>query len=261
MSTAESATLNTFNLLKATYKPGSTEAVAHVFDVMKLQEWHRLCMGIAEAGAGMFRRSGGQTQDRSHTYPNHKIVSSVVTKFGELVYRLAKCIDGMTDPTRRFRFVVALAAFIQFHYVDIHPHVDGNGRMCRFLAKYMLDTVFPLPVPLFPDREVYIRALVEGRKVNNRARAPEQLFELLVDVSIASYETMAARLETPSLVGVVVAHEVSDAEKQLSGMPVSDIGHFVTEFKAMEVGQDKIVKSEDGRACVQFHKIVDIDSI
>ena len=42
-----------------------------------------------------------------------------------------------------------LAAWLLFKVVDVHPFIDGNGRMCRLLANRVLAMIFPFPVPIY----------------------------------------------------------------------------------------------------------------
>eukprot|EP01094_Clydonella_sp_ATCC50884_P007570 TRINITY_DN16769_c0_g1_i1.p1 TRINITY_DN16769_c0_g1~~TRINITY_DN16769_c0_g1_i1.p1 ORF type:complete len:204 (-),score=26.88 TRINITY_DN16769_c0_g1_i1:93-680(-) len=79
---------------------------------------------------------------------------------------------------------LSIAAFLQFHFVDIHPYGDGNGRLCRVLSKMMLDEVFPVPLPQFRNRQSYIDALERCRST----RTTRPLFDLLLDSAICKYE-------------------------------------------------------------------------
>jgi len=81
-----------------------------------------------------------------------------------------------------------LAAFVQFHFVDVHPFLDGNGRMCRFLSKFILDQVCPIPFPMFKDREEYFSTLTNGRNEKDPLNCPKHLLNLLFESAIQYYK-------------------------------------------------------------------------
>jgi len=50
-----------------------------------------------------------------------------------------------------------------FDFVDAHPFSDGNGRMCRLIANYVLSLITPFPVALYSGtegRENYLAPVV-----------------------------------------------------------------------------------------------------
>ncbi|OQE40977.1 hypothetical protein PENCOP_c005G03879 [Penicillium coprophilum] len=68
-----------------------------------------------------------------HAFPYHSLVPSKMTSmFRELKYDLkAATTSGMIDP-------VALASKYTHIFVNIHPFIDGNGRMCQLILNSML---------------------------------------------------------------------------------------------------------------------------
>lgn len=106
----------------------------------------------------------------------------------DAIYLLTR--KNSSNPTKKLAYVFALAAFAQFHFVDIHPYQDGNGRLCRYISKRLLDAVLPFPFPMFRDRAAYIKCLEDGRKKPS-ADAPELLFKLLIQEALAHYNSLA----------------------------------------------------------------------
>lgn len=67
-------------------------------------------------------------------------------------------------------YVIKCAARIMFEFVNTHPFGDGNGRMCRLLANYVLHLITPFPVGICHTnaregigREDYVNAIVQCR--------------------------------------------------------------------------------------------------
>ena len=82
-------------------------------------------------------------------------------------------------------YIFKCAAWLLFTFVDIHPFVDGNGRLCRLLANYVLSLITPFPVSTYSPtgkegsgRQRYIEAIVECRK--SSSRHPIRLCEILL---------------------------------------------------------------------------------
>lgn len=189
--------LQTFELLKQSYS-GETPITTKVFDVPRLQQWHRILFSHSLDNPGAFRKSGLMTTNLDHSdhvYPHHSIVYWATGRLCLVVHRLAKDIEQhySEDPMERVLYAFALAAFAQYHFVDIHPFIDGNGRMCRFLSKVLLDSCCPLPFPMFEDRSAYLGALIDGRRRHGPSAAPLPLANLLLESASAFYRDTIAR--------------------------------------------------------------------
>jgi len=77
-----------------------------------------------------------------------------------MVTKLTAAIDAFPkDSDEFFLYSFCLAAFVQFHFVDLHPFIDGNGRMGQFLGNYFLDLVCPISFPMFLQQGSYVQAL------------------------------------------------------------------------------------------------------
>lgn len=110
--------------------------------------------------------------------------------------------------------VFRMAAFAQFHVVDIHPFADGNGRVCRFVSKHILDSVLPLPVAMFTNRPAYIDALKQGR-LCAPAQAPAYLYQRLLEATIGTNTHLLRVFEhTPTYDVLIMAQDIRLAEEQ-----------------------------------------------
>ena len=94
--------------------------------------------------------------------------------------------DDFNNLCERLGMVFKSAAWLMFNFVDVHPFGDGNGRLCRLLANYVLGTVTPFPVPIYlgevPGQikwEDYLDAIVKCRE--SEMKHPGQLTSMLVE--------------------------------------------------------------------------------
>ena len=106
-----------------------------------------------------------------------------------------------------FSFLFKCAARLLFDFVDTHPFGDGNGRMCRLLANYVLSLITPFPVPLYSSgegrsgREDYLNAIVECRK--NRDKGPRTLAAMLIEGTWRGWKSLFSILEQRNLISVI----------------------------------------------------------
>ena len=87
----------------------------------------------------------------------------------------SKCSAQETEPSVR----VVLGHFI---FVYIHPYMDGNGRIGRFLMNVMLAAGgYPWTVVPLERRDVYMAALEEASARQNIVPFAEFLGQLVAD--------------------------------------------------------------------------------
>lgn len=173
---------NQLTLLDTTYN-GKPLLSDHPITPSSIQKWHAtLYKDIAHDLSGLLPEEIGQWRTGPveaggappHYYPNNNIVGAAVKNLCGLIAAVSRHIDTTfpDESPRRLACVFSVAALVQFHFVDIHPFVDSNGRMCRFLSKYILDAVCPVPFPMYIDRTRYVKALVDGRQTSNVFHSP-----------------------------------------------------------------------------------------
>jgi fido (protein-threonine AMPylation protein) len=170
-----------FNLLKETFSISKTPR-DRIFDINTLKKWHRSLFKNSLGSAGEFRKTEMSLDKSQQKFLHYSLLKYYVESLLEIVSRLSKSIDGNDVCS-----VVALASFTQFHFADIHPFVDGNERICIFICKFILDSIFPLPIPMFKNRDVFIQSLVQGRKCSDYLDSPIELCRLIFDVAIHFY--------------------------------------------------------------------------
>lgn len=199
------AVWNTLKLLKTTYDPkilGNNDPVQLIsFDIVKLRMFHSILFANLVPIRGSFRTTGAYTKLPDQTefkYPHHELIPTALETLGHVTYRLIKHFISeldQSDEIRTIGFCFAMAAFVQFHLVSIHPFEDGNGRISRFLSKRILDWVLPFPFPMFENREVYMNALINGRFKEDIAFSPESLMDVLLDAALEYYESLFPKIE------------------------------------------------------------------
>jgi len=207
-----------------------------------LLNWHQLLFKDIFKEPGKLRQCGVETlslDESHHAYLHHKLVPSSLR---HLLWLVSKLCQKATTSLQIF----ALAAFTQFHFVDIHPLIDGNSRMCRLISKYILDSICPLPFPMFRSRTAYLHALENARQVHPTV-APQALLKLLFDEAIDCYKTILTRYASSKPRVFVVAPTNEAFELQLannSGIPPKDLIVLRDRFAKLGVGDEEEFESE-----------------
>ncbi len=113
---------------------------------------------IDDAHAGEFRSGQVYIAGSEYTPPRASAVSGRMTEFADWLARSATA-----DAPERRLHPVERAARAHFWLVDIHPFVDGNGRVARLLMNLLLmQSGYPIAIIRNADRAVYYAALESG---------------------------------------------------------------------------------------------------
>ena len=112
--------------------------------------------------------------------------------------RMADCLHDVTTDEYT-EYIFKCAADLLFEFVSVHPFGDGNGRMCRLLANYVLGLITPFPVSLYhsPERnarEDYLNAIVHCRE--HPKEKPYQLTTMLIKGAWRGWKTLFYNLKT-----------------------------------------------------------------
>lgn len=124
---------------------------------MNLLECHRRVMkNLLNEGCGSYRTIS--VTSGFHVYPPHKYVPDRTRCLLVLLSRLMK--ETPQDNAFSYLFCLACTFFVEF--LDIHPFVDGNGRVARLLFSNIMKDVNPIPLSLFcSDNTMYLPSLRE----------------------------------------------------------------------------------------------------
>jgi Fic family protein len=122
---------------------------------------HRLVLRtIDDDHAGVYRQHQVFIAGSAYTPPSPQAVPG---RMMELSTWLARNDDATSIRIPNTLHPVERAAHAHFWLVDIHPFVDGNGRVARLLMNLLLlRSGFPIAVIRNEDRAAYYDALEEG---------------------------------------------------------------------------------------------------
>jgi len=257
-------TVNTYNLLKENYAGFNQDWKLYNWDEEKIKKAHiKLLDGITctnKCVPGEYRQYGALAANldkTDHLFPQHKLIPSLMKSLGLVCYDLAKYI-GTQVTDRHLLYTFALAAFAQFHFVDIHPFSDGNGRMCRYISKFILDRVLPVPFPMFLDRDVYLKALEEGRK-SALDQAPVNLFHLLLDEAIHHYTAIVNEYKASEFDHFIMYTNWKEVKEQLVLHKVDEPEKYKQDIE--ENDSYTIVSKDNQRIRIKKELLYQADSV
>lgn len=142
-------------------------------DVLNL---HALILDrIDPQNAGFYRNCRVRISGTDYSPPNP-------AKVPDLMKGIYRMLNEKAEPIEQ-------AAKIHMKFVDIHPFVDGNGRLARLLVNlYLMRNGYPPVVILRAERKKYIRTIVKSRAENDvspfadfLAKAAERSLDIYLD--------------------------------------------------------------------------------
>ena len=225
-------TINVFETLDKSYKIRQEMENTGKVTVTQICDMHRVLMNGLRNDAGELRKTCvfSTWNNKDYFYPEFDVAENLLyacvdhhsthmTEYGKLAKNASK--------VESFRYLFKCAARLLFDFVDAHPFGDGNGRMCRLLANYVLSLITPFPVALYGSeegrsgREDYVNAIVECR--DNRDKGPGTLAAMLIEGTLRGWKNLFCILKqhnlTSKMVGPVVVHKgdtVEDRNKKIT---------------------------------------------
>ena len=233
----------------------------------RLCEWHAMAFRKVKLHndclPGQLRRQN--VGAGSTVFCHFRFVKSSLKYLCKSIVAIARELDPESD--RFFAHVVALASFAQFHLVTIHPFMDGNGRLCRFLAQFILDLAMPIHVPMYSDRGTYIDALEHGVCAADPCVSPLSLMAVTMDeVLKACLDVLAGRDNSAVDRQVLPAH-TEEAFAALVAGSGEDRDALVAAFRELSPGETSTVngvcllRCYDEGALEDMMMALDIDDI
>ena len=118
-----------------------------------IKDLHRIILqNIDDLQAGVYRRTNVRILGSVHIPPNPIKIPALIQDF--LIWY----------KNNRYKMPIPeLAAWVHYHFVCIHPFIDGNGRTSRLLMNLVLiQNGYPPAVILNVDRKRYYRVLKQA---------------------------------------------------------------------------------------------------
>ncbi|MBN2121812.1 Fic family protein [Candidatus Micrarchaeota archaeon] len=154
------------------------ESLVHKKEIgeMDVLNLHALILDrIDPQNAGFYRNCRLRISGTDYSPPNPAKVPDLMKE----VYRM---LNENAEPIEQ-------AARIHMKFVDIHPFIDGNGRMARLLVNlYLMRKGYPPVIVLRAERKKYIRTIVKARAeddvsnlTNFIAKAVERSLDIYLD--------------------------------------------------------------------------------
>lgn len=200
--TEEKETMNTYRAMKLLHEKHKEMDNTGMLTVQEICGVHKVLLEGLHPDCGNIRTT--KTYTRWHGspffYPKPEMAKEL---FYTLVdhhnmYMEACPPDSTTNEYTAYIF--KCAARLLFEFVATHPFGDGNGRMCRLLANYVLGLITPFPVSLhhMPKQEKrwrndYLEAIVRCRE--NPEEGPRDLAAMLVEGAWQGWESLFHNLE------------------------------------------------------------------
>lgn len=122
----------------------------------EILELHGIVLrGIDDASAGVYRAGQVFIAGSTHTPPPARAVPGRMAEYADWLARTGEAAadNSSLHPVTR-------AGHAHFWLVDIHPFVDGNGRVARLLMNLLLlQAGYPIAIIRNEDRSAYYSAL------------------------------------------------------------------------------------------------------
>ncbi len=163
---------------------------------------------------------GGHVSYTVHAGQYKSRPNSVLTPTGEIfdyaspeetAALMMDLVDWYNDAERTAAMTpVELAALFHYRYVRIHPFEDGNGRMARLLANYiLLRHRYPMIVVRHRKREDYLNALRDSDRLVGKTPSKGAHATLREIRHFLNYFTKLVTEEISSVTRFVTVHDES----------------------------------------------------
>ena len=199
-------TINTCKAMRAIHEIHKEMEKTGMLTVRQVCEVHKVLMDGLHPKCGKIRESEvfASCQNGPHFYPSPQIAEQLFYSVLDRHNIHMASFKSATTTCEMIDHLFKCAAWLLFHFVNTHPFSDGNGRMCRLLANYVLSVITPFPVALYHShhsnrsgRQNYIDAIVECR--NHPEQRPCKLATMLVEGAWWGWTCLFQNLEQRKL--------------------------------------------------------------
>ena len=240
------ATINVYEALNRFFELHKEMLYTGKLTVQLICNIHSVLMAKLHKDAGEPRINDAYVMwnDEDYFYPEPRIAGQLfqacIDHHNQHMTQYRKKLAEKGPGVEAFGYLFKCAARLLFDFVDAHPFGDGNGRMCRLLANYVLSLITPFPVALYSSgegrsgREDYIKAIVECRE--HRDKGPHTLAAMLIEGTWRGWKSLFRILEQRNLIsaipiGPVVVVTKSDTTEDTNKKVTKALEQFSVEVK------------------------------
>lgn len=175
-----SKNVNAMKKLNTTFRGSGTRVLTEQI----VCELHKIVMLGLIRNPGEYRRETEVTNQLSYAHTTRpdgtvyfylnpfKIESSMYGIFDEHNKSMKQYSDEIKsfNTKEKLTYLIKHATWLFCCVMTVHPFSDGNGRLCRLLANYVLAEVMPFPFPMYniPNtritKDIYFKAIIEYQK-------------------------------------------------------------------------------------------------
>jgi fido (protein-threonine AMPylation protein) len=143
---------------------------------------------------------------KEHKYPHFKNEKEWFDALQPILDHYNALVEGLKakliTPSSRIEGITKLfklAAWLLHSVISLHPFSDGNGRLCRLLASYVLTLICPFPSPIenISTNTDFLDAIIKGRdsKTAQGQANLGDLTALIIESTWKAYQTFWERLK------------------------------------------------------------------
>lgn len=174
----------------------ATEQFHTLMTAKRLKLWHAALFPTGYSGMYEIRvgkwRSGDEPMQVVSGRPGREKVHFEAPPSTHVPKEIAAFIKGLNHPTREMDGIVR-AAIAHLYFVTIHPFDDGNGRIARAIADYVLAVdegtgrrLYSMSVQISKDRDRYYKVLEQTQKGTLNITAWLKWFLVALERAIAA---------------------------------------------------------------------------
>ena len=250
-------TLNTYKAMAKFYELHETMKRSGLLTVDEINDIHKVLLDGLRQNRGQNCGKLRETPVCTHCKEGGPHFYPAPEKVEGLLYALVDhhniCMDACphdTSSEEYTAYIFKCAARLLFEFVDTHPYVDGNGRMCRLLANHIVGLITPFPVTLYhkheerSERMDYIDAIVRCRK--HPEEGPRELAAMLVEGAWHGWKKLLSELKeqhrsVPIVVKKSLCNELYISER------IERVWNDINK-QGMEMTKEEIVKKATSAA-------------
>ena len=248
---ARKETMNTYKAMKQFHEEHENMENTGLLTVDMICHVHKILLDGLHPDCGNIRKTKVYTTwyGGPHFYPDPLQAEDLLYALVDhhnIYMEASKTLDETSNEYTVHIF--KCASRLLFDFVNnTHPFADGNGRMCRLLANYVVGLITPFPVSLYhtqdktrSGRDDYLEAIVRCRE--NPEEGPRGLAAMLVEGAWRGWDSLFKnlkrnqQLEPGVVIGPIVVKKSTCDKDDVS----KQVGRILSR-RELEAEQDRAV--------------------